>query len=201
MRGCVYILHALTTPYYKIGRTTNIKNRVHGLRGTVPFFDLDVVAIHFHEKYEEIERRLHAMFTDKRLKNSEWFELSDDDLSTVLMRTVDLVDSMGFGNRKVDLHELFPSPQERAARLAEIEIVKTPVAKRKSNVAPEEPTDGMFFCSSRYKAVEQLSAEDARRMSYRFDAQKFGTDGSMLRAYADALDVYTGGYTYSIPLD
>ena len=120
MMGCVYVIHALTTPYYKIGKTKNIKSRVHGLRRTVPFFDLDVVAIHFHEKYEEIERRLHAMFTDKRLKNTEWFELSEDDLSTVLMRTIDLVDSMGFVNRKVDLHELFPSPQESAARLEKI---------------------------------------------------------------------------------
>ena len=201
MMGCVYVIHALTTPYYKIGKTKNIKSRVHGLRRTVPFFDLDVVAIHFHEKYEEIERRLHAMFTDKRLKNTEWFELSEDDLSTVLMRTIDLVDSMGFVNRKVDLHELFPSPQESAARLDEIEVVKTPVTKRKSNVAPKEPTDGMLFCSARYEAVKKLSAEMARDIESALGKEEYKPEWSQaLEDYADALDAYTGGYTYSLVL-
>jgi hypothetical protein len=36
-------------------------------------------------------------------------------------------------------------------------------------------------------AADALSAEDAKRISYRLDAQKTGTDGALLREYARRL--------------
>jgi len=108
MSNCVYIAHALTTNYYKIGRTTNIENRIRALQMAIPFFEIVLVMAHYHEKYEKIERRLHWRYADKRIRNSEWFELTDADLANATIDTKALVDSLGLNNHKADLHELFP---------------------------------------------------------------------------------------------
>lgn len=108
MRNCAYVAHALTTNYYKIGITANIEKRICSLQTAVPFFEIVLVVAHYHEKYKEIERRLHWRYADKRIRTSEWFELTDADLATVTIDTSVLVDSLGLNNHKVDLHKLFP---------------------------------------------------------------------------------------------
>lgn len=95
MKGCVYLFHALTTNYYKIGRTTNIKKRMGTIQSQVPFFEIKLIATHYHKKYKEIERRLHWVYGECRLKGSEWFELSDDDIATIAIDTSDLVIYLG----------------------------------------------------------------------------------------------------------
>ena len=102
MSGCVYVIHALTTNYYKIGITEDITKRLRGLQLAIPFWELELLATHPHDKYKKIERSLHNIYAGKNLRDSEWFELTSDDLSTALMSTVDLADSLG-------IHDPYPS--------------------------------------------------------------------------------------------
>ena len=95
MSGCVYVIHALTTDYYKIGITEDIAKRLRGLQLAIPFWELELLTTHYHDKFKKIERSLHDIYKGKNLRNSEWFELTSDDLSTALMSTVDLADSLG----------------------------------------------------------------------------------------------------------
>ena len=212
MSNCIYVIQGKGTSRYKIGFTNDLRGRLKSLQKGSPV-DLEVLLVHHTDAHEELERALHKYFDSERIYG-EWFVLTEEAISYLQQPTNFIMEDLEVSDewKKIEdnipsLHELFPSPQESAARLVEIETVKTPVAKvlpkRKSNVAPEEPTDGMLFCSSRYKAVEQLRAEDARRAANRIDLCGCSDLDVMvrLRAYADALDVYTGGYTYSIPLD
>ena len=108
MNGCVYVVHALTTNYYKIGITTDLEKRLYGIRLTIPFFQIVVIAEHYHGEYKKIEGLLHELYADKRLNNSEWFELTSDELSTATMRTIDLIDSLGLNNHKpLDIYVFF----------------------------------------------------------------------------------------------
>jgi len=138
MSGCVYIVRALTTDYYKIGITTSLENRLHGLQLTVPFFEIELVATHYHEKYNVIESRLHKIYADKRLKNSEWFELTSADLSTATMSTDDLVDRLGLYRPRIGLHEMFPPKEDEpedvvcdAIEQVSVEPVVVPSVKKK----------------------------------------------------------------------
>ena len=140
MMGCVYVIHALTTNYYKIGITRHkIRDRMSGLRAAYPFWHLDLVVTHWHEEYRRIENLLHKRYTKERLKNSEWFELTNEDLSFLKMDTDDLVDSIGIRERitiedapQVDIHEFFSNqPDEDEAIPVAIEpIVQTPECAR-----------------------------------------------------------------------
>lgn len=77
--GYVYLLQA--GPYYKIGLTRNLDQRVKTL-STLPPFDLELVcAIRTGDMYT-LERELHQRFKGKR-KNGEWFELDPNDVEYI----------------------------------------------------------------------------------------------------------------------
>lgn len=71
--GFVYILKA--GPYYKIGRTTQIDNRIKQLKIQLPY-EVEVVTHFPCERHAVSERVLHEQFAEFRT-NGEWFNLPD----------------------------------------------------------------------------------------------------------------------------
>jgi len=92
MRGCVYIIRALTTEYYKIGITTDIEKRICGIQTAVPFWDLELVATQYSADYRVIEKMLHENYSSQRLRNSEWFIFTDDELKSAQIELIEIVD-------------------------------------------------------------------------------------------------------------
>ena len=76
-RGIVYVLNA--GPYYKIGRTTNLDNRIAQL-STLPPFDLEIIHTIETDNAPQLEAELHNALADKH-KNGEWFELDEEDVT------------------------------------------------------------------------------------------------------------------------
>lgn len=73
--GYVYFIYSQYG--YKIGYTTNIKNRLNTFNVKLPFD----VTLHSHIEttgYKDLESFLHSVLISKRL-NGEWFDLTDDD--------------------------------------------------------------------------------------------------------------------------
>ena len=141
MSGCVYVVRALTTNYYKIGRTTKIENRMSGLRATCPFWSLDIVVTHYHKEYKRIEKILHRRYSKERLKNSEWFELTSDDLTFLTMKTGVLLDSIGIGDvtyfSPVDVHEFFSSPQDEDEIIEDTtSVIEKPIVEKPAELSP-----------------------------------------------------------------
>lgn len=73
--SCVYIVHAIETPFYKIGMTTRIKSRLASFHAVAPFIEFDPVLIYYHEERSEIETQLHRRFREQRIEGTEWFKL------------------------------------------------------------------------------------------------------------------------------
>lgn len=122
MNGYVYIVHALTTDYYKIGMTVNIKNRMSALQVAIPFWDLELVVSHYYDRCRRLEMRLHEYYADKRLRISEWFELSNDDLAIMMMKTTDLIDNLGLNGK-----------EPRIAKTISLEYLRKRLIERKGN--------------------------------------------------------------------
>ena len=71
--GFVYLLKS--GPYYKIGASGQVSERIKQL-STLPPFDIELIhTIYSHDMYG-LEASLHTYYADKR-KNGEWFELDD----------------------------------------------------------------------------------------------------------------------------
>ena len=163
MENCVYVVRATGTDYYKIGVTRCLDNRMKGLQVAIPFWDLELVVVHYYEDHRELESQLHIIYVDKRLRNSEWFELSSDDLTTLMMKTIDLTDSLGLTNKKTK------------------EVVKRPEGEAEA------------FVISRVGAANKLSAEMARDIESALGTEKYEPKWShALEDYADKLDSYSG---------
>ncbi len=75
--SCVYIVHAIETPFYKIGMTTRIKSRLASFRAVAPFIEFDPVLIYYHEDRKKIEKQLHKRFQEQRIAGTEWFKLDE----------------------------------------------------------------------------------------------------------------------------
>lgn len=80
MEGFVYLLQA--GPYYKIGRSNDIDQRIKQL-STLPPFDLNLLHALWCDNCLQVERWLHDKFGDKRIRG-EWFTLTPDDLDFVM---------------------------------------------------------------------------------------------------------------------
>lgn len=70
----VYFLHAVGTPFVKIGCTDNLPKRLNSLQSGCPF-ELEPVAL--LAGYLELERKLHRRFERRRFRR-EWFVLNGD---------------------------------------------------------------------------------------------------------------------------
>lgn len=79
--GYVYLI-ASTVGSYKIGRTKDIHDRLRTFNVKLPF---EVQFIH-HIQCEDMyiaEKLLHRFFASKRIKGSEWFLLTDQDVEYI----------------------------------------------------------------------------------------------------------------------
>ena len=222
--NCVYVIHALTTKYYKIGRTIDVNGRLRGIQTSIPFYDLALAAVHYCEDYIQFEKLLHEKYSDQRLRNSEWFELTSSDLLFLTGETDNILEDIGFIKSMEDeqpsedpksprkgwskhsktIHDLFPSQVDGLEQPDEIEEKEKSDNKSmpKKKKAPEGPTEGMLFASSRYEAVKELTADMAREIESALGTEKYEPEWShALEGYADALDAYAGEYTYSINLE
>ena len=82
MPGYVYLLHGIGTPWYKIGYTKNLAQRIKAFNTQGPF---SVKPIHFHPvgNMLTVENYWHNMFAGKRAEG-EWFTLTDEDVDTFI---------------------------------------------------------------------------------------------------------------------
>jgi hypothetical protein len=78
-RGNVYLLRA--GPYYKIGVSTQVDERIKQL-STLPPFDIELLHTLPTDDMYKLEKQLHERYADKR-KNGEWFELDQDDVEYI----------------------------------------------------------------------------------------------------------------------
>ncbi|QDX91049.1 GIY-YIG nuclease family protein (plasmid) [Brevibacillus laterosporus] len=76
--GYIYLIKEKQTYTYKIGRSSNIKNRLDVFGVKLPF-EWDIVAIYKVDNATETESQLHVQFKEKR-KMGEWFQLDSHDL-------------------------------------------------------------------------------------------------------------------------
>lgn len=78
--GYVYFLRS--GPYVKIGKTTNLDERIKTLRIQLPF---EVELVHAVEcrDHHEVESSFHEMFKDHRV-NGEWFEMPNERFNYIL---------------------------------------------------------------------------------------------------------------------
>lgn len=76
--GYIYLIKEYVTNTYKIGRTSNPKNRLDIFNVKLPF-KWDLVALYSTRNMIVLESNLHELFKKKR-ENGEWFNLDEDDL-------------------------------------------------------------------------------------------------------------------------
>lgn len=79
-KGFVYLIQS-PTGYYKIGRTTNPKDRMKTFSVKLPF-EVEYVCVIQTDNMYGLEQILHNRFADKRV-NGEWFNLSPDDVEHI----------------------------------------------------------------------------------------------------------------------
>lgn len=76
--GYVYLIRAEGSDSIKIGRTTNIDDRLASLETSSPF-SLTLVHHKWVENSYQLEAMLHSEFSERRIKR-EWFSLSDEEV-------------------------------------------------------------------------------------------------------------------------
>lgn len=82
--GCVYVLNQVGTSNYKIGYSTNYEARRNIFNVKLPF-NVEEVLVYKTIHYKSLEAKLHEFFKDKRLNNSEFFELNEEELDGLLV--------------------------------------------------------------------------------------------------------------------
>lgn len=76
--GYIYVVHAVDTELYKIGKSVNPNNRLASLSKQAPY-RLKLLFSFAVKDMSRAEKQLHQHFVDKQV-NSEWFQLSSDDI-------------------------------------------------------------------------------------------------------------------------
>jgi len=73
-----YIMKTNISPYYKIGKSSDIERRKSQIKGSVSFIDMQVE----HTFDLDIEAELHAIYAEYRVKG-EWFDLSPEHIDEI----------------------------------------------------------------------------------------------------------------------
>ena len=81
VNGFVYLIKIKDKNKYKIGLTSNLKQRISSLSNQNPFEIKLITAIENNDIYK-LESELHKKFADKNIKG-EWFELSQKDVDYI----------------------------------------------------------------------------------------------------------------------
>lgn len=81
--GHIYVIEAVGIKRFKIGWSANVSSRLKSYRTDCPVECVPIlIAVVPLERVEEIETALHSHFDHARAKG-EWFDLSDDEISTL----------------------------------------------------------------------------------------------------------------------
>ena len=79
--GCVYVIRAGATEYYKIGVANDVGHRLKNLQ-TAHYQELIVVRVFYSEEAYVLEKKIHALFDENRIRG-EWFKLSQHDIEMI----------------------------------------------------------------------------------------------------------------------
>ncbi|MCL4295761.1 MAG: GIY-YIG nuclease family protein [Anaerolineae bacterium] len=96
--GYVYVIRA-ETGHYKIGRTSNVPDRMKLFGVKLPF-QFEIVNYFPCEDMVRVESWLHELYADSRV-NGEWFSLSDDNAAS--LRSIYYADDLGCWNKSGEL--------------------------------------------------------------------------------------------------
>jgi len=86
--GFIYLIHAVGSDFYKIGKTTNPDRRILQIAPQMPF-PTRYVRVWRSDFMSIAEKMLHEQFEYVRT-NGEWFELSGDELSALTNSSVEI---------------------------------------------------------------------------------------------------------------
>lgn len=78
-----YLVYSPSIKRHKIGKSTNVTQRLEALRVALP----DTELIETYPYGMELERHLHILFKDHRWGKSEWFDLGSTEDAMVLIRS------------------------------------------------------------------------------------------------------------------
>lgn len=81
-KGTVYVIRKPEDSLYKIGLTTNLKQRLYALKRQLNTDEVELVHSFDAEDAKAAERELHKRFQEKREFN-EWFRLDEDDVAQI----------------------------------------------------------------------------------------------------------------------
>lgn len=82
-RGYVYLLKEINGVHYKIGRTTDPTDRLRTFNVKLPY-QVEYTCVIATIDMFRLERQLHTQFKSKRIKKTEWFNLSDEDVASIV---------------------------------------------------------------------------------------------------------------------
>jgi len=81
-QGYVYLIHAIGSDYYKIGKSINPDRRILQISPVMPF-KVRFVRVWPTNFMDKAEKYLHNLFMDERT-NGEWFSFKEEELNTIL---------------------------------------------------------------------------------------------------------------------
>lgn len=151
--SCVYIVHAIGTPFYKIGMTTSIKSRLASFHSTAPFIEFDPALIYYHEERAEIETQLHRRFQEQRIEGTEWFKLEEINFQH-LEQDIDVIANEL--DRKKRTNEVYPVTNQKKPKKKKKE---PPEQKERKN----KPKNKTIIVGQRWEdgvPVNELYAEN-----------------------------------------
>ena len=123
--GFVYLIVAEGTSRYKIGRTTNLANRIEALRQQGPY-PLKVVSAFYTDDCVAQEARLHTLAFDYR-RHGEWFELPPSWLKQL---------NQWFSNTECSI---FPQPKHCSLRHTPVALITKGDKNRSLGLPPKLP--------------------------------------------------------------
>lgn len=119
----IYVMKNQRNGFFKIGSSKNPEYREETLQAEEP----EIVKISATPGPKEIERQLHRLFSDKRLRG-EWFRLTDEEAETIPnlitagVRELEgmLITTPNRGPRVFCAYRLLPKIKVEIARIAEL---------------------------------------------------------------------------------
>lgn len=148
--GYIYLMKSDSLKGYKIGKTTDWKDRIYEMSVTLP--------IEFQYEYvfevrdmTKAESTLHLDFADKRTKG-EWFDLDEDDLTDIENIFFDYEDLIIYAaNRRIPDRPVKAEPFRRETKAERFPIVTCPVCLKKFRREKKNYKCCSLICAQRYR--------------------------------------------------
>ncbi len=86
-KGHVYVLKEFQTNTYKIGKSKKLEKRLKLFNVKLPFETELITSVEFKD-YDLAEKLMHERFDNKRVGDTEWFHLSEEDLKMIEKRNL-----------------------------------------------------------------------------------------------------------------